>query len=97
MAICRFKRWEKSRSKGVAYFIFVAGAFEFGILSALLSTLVMLFTGALKGSFLHALVLHIVIFPIAGMFWGLAFWWLMEQLFQKHLEQATCPDHPTGA
>lgn len=74
-------RWARIRRKGPLRFILLRGVLGWGLVAALVYSLVM---WAVAGANLRVLLpLSMVIFPIGGVLWGAAMWWFLERRYQR--------------
>ena len=74
-------RWARLRRKGPLRFILLRGVLGWGLVAALVYSLVM---WAVAGADLRVLLpLSMVIFPIGGVLWGAAMWWFLERRYQR--------------
>ena len=74
-------RWARIRRKGPLRFILLRGVLGWGLVAALVYSLVM---WAVAGANLRVLLpLSMVIFPIGGVLWGAVMWWFLERRYQR--------------
>lgn len=79
------KRWEQIRKGGAMRFVLVWGVLYWGVVSALLASVM----GALLGwaSFLESLRWNIVAFPLGGALWGVTMWAYFESKHQREKQR----------
>lgn len=79
----QFKAWELTREKGKLNFILVSGLFLYG----LPMFIVMAFINKpfAEGITSPAAIIHCIIWPIAGLSFGLSMWYFSESKYKKEL------------
>ena len=83
-------RWARIRRKGPLRFILLRGVLGWGLVAALVYSLVM---WAVAGANLRVLLpLSMVIFPIGGVLWGAAMWWFLERRYQREARLEAAPE-----
>lgn len=82
-----WSKWEATRRKGLLRFVLLAGVLGWGVSVAVLWSLLM---SALMhaGSFLGWFGRAIILFPIGGVFWALAVWYLTERKYAREKKAA---------
>lgn len=75
------KRWERIRRKGRRHFIWIRGVLVWGIIVAVFWSFWM--SLMLGKPFRDNLALALIVFPIAGYFWGIWTWRLCERQFHE--------------
>lgn len=72
-------RWLQVRAKGRWHFILWRGVVGWGLLTAILFSILVSVTNENIG-FIEVLLIAAIAFPIGGFFWGLAMWqWYVRQ------------------
>ena len=89
------EKWEKTRAKGRAHFIWVRGVLAWGGLTAIFWSA---FMGFVIGDAapLSFLVVAIAIFPIGGYFWGIWVWEIGERKYLEATEDNSLKDRVQG-
>ena len=82
MTDTKMKRWEKQRAQGRISFVFKVGVLFWGILTALMWSILMYFIDPQEPVWARPLLV-LVIFPIAGFFWGFWVWSIIEKKYQS--------------
>jgi hypothetical protein len=78
-----WKRWEATRKMGRPYFVLLVGGIGWGLSAALLfSILVYAFVSGVE--FKSVLGSSLMIFPVAGIFWGLSAWQRSEREYARY-------------
>lgn len=78
----QFGKWDQVRSKGMLRFVIVQGSLGWGLGSAVIFCLIMWLTSDMDIARLGPLAL--VAFPLGGLLWGAAMWWIMERQYARH-------------
>ena len=76
-------RWEATRKMGRLYFVMLVGAIGWGVSSALLFSLVV-YAFVAGVEFKSILSSSLMIFPVAGIFWGLSAWQMAERRYAPY-------------
>ena len=79
----RFEKWERIRSKGMLRFVVVQGALAWGLATAAIFSLLMWLVSDMDIARVGPL--SIVVFPVGGLLWGAAVWWIVEWQYGKHM------------
>ncbi len=79
----QFIKWESARAKGKLHFILVRGVLSWGLP-------MFIFMAFINKPFAYgftseAAAIHYIVWPIAGVLFGLFTWYLSERLYQKEL------------
>lgn len=77
----RLAQWAITRQKGKRNFILLHGVLGWGLVTALLYSLMMWWL--MDASLKQLLPLTLVLFPLGGVFWGWAVWTASERAFDK--------------
>ncbi|WP_020674469.1 hypothetical protein [Geopsychrobacter electrodiphilus] len=83
----QIKNWEATRSKGKKRFVLISGVLNWGVLTAILWSLVMSYTSGSR--FLNYFLIAIVVFPIGGVLFGHVTWNFMEKKYLKEKSKKT--------
>ena len=76
------EKWERTRKKGKSHFIWVNGFLCWGILTAVLWSIIMHISQPQEPIWLRPLI-ALVLFPIGGLFWGNWVWNASEKKFSS--------------
>ena len=79
------EKWQHIRSKGILRFVFFRGVLGWGLGTATLFVLIRWLMGG-AGEVPQNLAMWFVIFPSAGIFWGVSMWLFLSYKFRQ--EQA---------
>ena len=74
-----YRRWQKAREGGKTRFVLLFGVAGWGLLTALLFSMIPLLFGNSFDWFRAALAF--VLFPVGGIFWGTYMWSHMEKRY----------------
>ncbi len=85
----QFERWERLRGKGMLRFVVVQGALAWGLSTAAIFSLLMWRFSDMDIS--RVVTLSMVAFPLGGLLWGAAMWWIVEWRYRTH-DPAREPD-----
>ena len=77
----QLNKLEKTLSKGKWYYIIVHGAIGWGISTGVLFSLLQSFTH--ETSFIDAIELSLILFPIGGICWGASMWFYFNKQYNK--------------
>lgn len=76
------EKWEQTRVKGKLHFIWVKGFFGWGIMTAVLWSIIMHFAQPHEPIWFRPII-ALVIFPIGGLFWGNWVWSSSERKYNS--------------
>lgn len=77
-------RWAQVRRQGMVRFVLVRGVLGWGLTTALIYSLLM--WGIAGANPRVLLPLSLLLFPLGGLLWGAAMWWLLERKYRRHLQ-----------
>lgn len=77
----KFNKLKRLMDKGKWHYIFVYGVFGWGVSTAILFSLLLVFSG--ETSFVDAIFQSLIMFPIGGFFWGLYMWSYFVKQYTK--------------
>ncbi|WP_299947358.1 hypothetical protein [uncultured Microbulbifer sp.] len=84
-----FEKWKVTREKGKKRFLWVNGALQWGITTALLWSLVMQVTNPVEPIWFRPAI-ALALFPLGGLFWAHFVWQSSESKYKDH-EQKVNP------
>ncbi len=79
----QFAKWARTRGHGLLRFVLVQGMLLWGVGTAILFSLFESLVCGYKMS--DCLSVSIVIFPLGGVAWGVAMWFVMESKYKKQI------------
>ena len=79
------KSWEKTREKGLVKFCFINGVLAWGV--PMLIAMAFLNKPFSEGWATKAAITHCIIWPIAGVFFGLGVWYVSESRYKKEISK----------
>ena len=79
----QFEAWSKLRERGENKFIWLRGVIFWGVLTALLWSILMQFITP-TDNFLRRTIIAFILFPIGGFFWGKIVWKSSEKNYNEY-------------
>ncbi len=78
----QFAKWAITRKKGMLRFVLLYGVLGWGLITAVLYSILMWLFSDIG---LHRILpLSLLIFPVGGVLWGCIMWWLSERGYRAH-------------
>lgn len=77
----KFNKLKRLIDKGKWHYICVYGVLGWGVSTAILFSLLQVFSG--EAAFVDAILLSLIMFPIGGFFWGLYIWSYLVKQYAK--------------
>jgi len=82
----QMKKWAETRKKGKWIFIFKFGVLNWGVVTAILFSLLMHLIDPEPKIWLRPLI-SLVVFPLGGIFFGLWLWWSSEKNYKGFVQR----------
>ena len=84
----RIRLWLANQALGKSRWVLTHGVMGWGTSMFLFTTAISVISGEPEDHLRSRLIVGMVLWPIAGLLWGLSVWSLNERSYQKHLEAA---------
>jgi hypothetical protein len=81
------RRWKASQEIGKVRWVMTHGVMGWGTTMFLLTTAVALFSSKTESELRTHLVIGMIIWPLAGLFWGYITWERTERSYEKYVER----------
>ena len=79
----QFKAWELTRSKGKSNFILVSGLLSYGL--PMFIAMAFMNKPFAEGFTSSAAIIHCIVWPLAGLLFGVTMWYFTESKYKKEL------------
>ena len=83
----RIRLWQANRESGRTRWVLTQGVMGWGTTMFLVMTALSLFDGTADVHLRTRLIVGMIIWPIAGLVWGMLVWSWTERSYQKHVER----------
>lgn len=83
----KIEKWESTRNKGRIYFVLVHGVIGWGVVTAVLWSLIMQVVFPVN-TFLVRTLIALILFPLGGLGFGLFMWHLNEKKYKQLVEDS---------
>ena len=83
----RIRLWRANQAIGKDRWVMTHGVMGWGTTMFLIMTAVALIRGETEGHLKTQLIIGMIVWPIAGFFWGISAWARTEHSYQKHVER----------
>jgi len=83
----QFKAWELTRSKGKLNFFLISGVLSYGL--PMFIMMAFMNKPFVDGFTSKAAIIHCIVWPIAGLLFGVIVWYVTEHKYKKELASRT--------
>jgi hypothetical protein len=83
----QFKAWEVTRAKGKLSFFLISGVLSYGL--PMFIMMAFMNKPFSNGFTSQTAIIHCIVWPIAGLFFGVIMWYVTEHKYKKELASRT--------